>query len=74
MVTEQLERAFDKVRQLPEERQAAAVQALEIIAAQEGSPLTDAEIQGVKQAQHAVRRGEYASEDAVRSFFARFRA
>jgi hypothetical protein len=74
MITEQLELAFDKIRQMPEERQAAAVQALEVIAAQEESQLTDAEIQGVKLAQQAVRRDEYASEDAVRSFFARFRA
>jgi hypothetical protein len=74
MITEQLELAFDKTRQMPEERQAAAVQAMEVIAAQEESQLTDAEIQGVKLAQQAVRRDEYASEDAVRSFFARFRA
>jgi phage-related protein len=74
MIIEQLELAFDKIRQLPEERQAAAVQALKVIAAQEDPPLTDAEIRGVKLAKEAVRRGEYASEDAVRSFFARFRA
>ncbi|HJZ42986.1 MAG TPA: hypothetical protein VJ233_04630 [Hyphomicrobiaceae bacterium] len=74
MIIEQLELAFDKIRQLPEERQAAAVQALEVIAAQDDSALTDAEIQGVKLAQQTVRRGEYASEEDVRSFFARFRA
>jgi hypothetical protein len=74
MIAEQLELAFDKIRQLPEERQAAAVQALEVIAAQDDSALTDSEIQGVKLAQQSVRRGEYASEEDVRSFFARFRA
>jgi len=74
MIIEQLELAFDKIRQLPEERQAAAVQALEVIAAQDDSALTDAEIRGVKLAQQTVRRGEYASEEDVRSFFARFRA
>ena len=74
MIIEQLELAFDKIRQLPEERQAAAVQALEVIAAQDDFALTDLEIQGVKLAQQSVRRGEYASEEDVRSFFARFRA
>jgi phage-related protein len=74
MIIEQLELAFDKIRQLPEERQAAAVQALEVIAAQDDSALSDSEIQGVKLAQQSVRRGEYASEEDVRSFFARFRA
>jgi hypothetical protein len=74
MIIEQLELAFDKIRQLPEERQAAAVQALEVIAAQDDAALADSEIQGVKLAQQSVRRGEYASEEDVRSFFARFRA
>jgi hypothetical protein len=74
MITEQLELAFEKIRQLPEERQAAAVEALEVIAAQDDSGLTTSEIQGVELAQQSVRAGEYAREEDVRSFFARFRA
>ena len=74
MITKQLELVVEKIRRLPEERQAAAVEALEVIAAQDDDRLTDAQIQGVKLAQQAVRAGEYASEAGVRAFFARFRA
>jgi hypothetical protein len=69
-----LELVIEKIRQLPEERQAAAVEALEVIAAQDDDALTDPEIQGVKLAQRAVRAGEYASDETVKAFFARFRA
>jgi hypothetical protein len=71
MIAKQLELIVEKIRRLPEERQAAAVEALELIAAQDDDPLTDAQIQDVKQ---AVRAGEHASEAAVAAFFARFRA
>jgi hypothetical protein len=74
MTADQLELAFDKIRRLPEERQAAAVQALEVIAAQHDTALTGAEIEGVKLAQQSVREGKYAGEEDVRSFFARYRA
>jgi hypothetical protein len=74
MTADQLELAFDKIRRLPEERQAAAVQALEVIAAQDDTALTGAEIEGVKLAQQSVREGKYAREEDVRSFFARYRA
>jgi hypothetical protein len=74
MIAKQLELVVEKIRRLPEERQAAAVEALELIAAQDDDPLTDAQIQGVKLAQQAVRAGEHASEEAVAAFFARFRA
>ena len=74
MISEKLEIMVRKIRQLPEERQAAAIEALEVIVAQRDIMLTDAEIQGVKQAQDAVGRGEYASDEDVRSFFGRFRA
>lgn len=74
MTAKQLDAVVEKIRQLPEERQAAAVEALEVIAAQIDDALTAAEIDGVKQAQEAVRRGEYASDEDVRTFFGRFRA
>ena len=74
MTAKQLDIVVEKIRQLPEERQAAAVEALEIIASQIDDALTAAEIDGVKQAQEAVRRGEYASDEDVRTFFGRFRA
>ena len=74
MTATQLDTVIEKIRQLPEERQAAAVEALEVIAAQIDDALTAAEIDGVKQAQDAVRRGEYASDEDVRTFFGRFRA
>ena len=74
MTAKQLDTVVEKIRQLPEERQAAAVEALEVIAAQIDDALTAAEIDGVKQAQEAVRRGEYASDEDVRTFFGRFRA
>ncbi len=70
-----LEEAIAKVRSLPQERQKAAAQALAIIAAQsDADVLTSDEIAGVKRAQREVRRGKYASERKIRSFFARFRA
>ena len=75
MTTKMLENAIAKIRQLPEERQAAAAEALEIIAAQpDDDALSSIEIEGVKQAQRAVRKGEYAPDEAVSSFFRRFRA
>ena len=74
MTAKQLDTVVEKIRQLPEERQAAAVEALEVIAAQIDDALSAAEIDGVKQAQEAVRRGEYASDEDVRTFFGRFRA
>ena len=70
-----LEEAIAKVRDLPAERQKAAAEALEVIAAQLGNDaLTTAEIEGVKRAQKEVRRGKYAKDRKVGSFFARFRA
>ena len=74
MIAKQFELVLEKIRRLPEERQAAAVEALEVIAAQDDDRLTDAQIQGVKLAQQAVRAGERASEAAAGAFFARFRA
>lgn len=72
---EVLEEAIAKIRDLPEERQKAAAEALEVIAAQTATDaLTHEEIKGVKQAQRQVRRGKYASDRKVKSFFARFRA
>jgi len=69
-----LEEAIAKIRDLPKERQRAAAEAMEVIAAQSDNELSPAEIVGVKKAQKAVRAGKYASERRVRSFFARFHA
>jgi hypothetical protein len=70
-----LEQAIEKVRHLPEERQVAAAEALELIAAQaDDGALTSEEIEGVKRAQEAVARGEFASEENVEAFFTRFRS
>ena len=74
MIAKQLEIVIERIRRLPEERQAAAVEALEVVAAQADAPLIQTEIEGVRQAQDDVRRGEYASDEDVRAFFGRFRA
>ncbi|KAB2938283.1 MAG: hypothetical protein K8F92_16660 [Hyphomicrobium sp.] len=70
-----LEQAIEKIRNLPEERQAAAAEALELIAAQaDDAPLSADELEGVKRAQEAVRRGEFASDAKVKKFFGRYRS
>ncbi len=70
-----LEQAIEKIRHLPEERQAVAAEALELIATQgDDAPLSADEIEGVKQAQAAVARGEFASDANVKKFFDRHRA
>ena len=69
-----LEEAIEKIRDLPEERQVAAAEVLEVIAAQRIGKLTTQEIEGVRQAQKEVRRGKFASDQKVKAFFARFRA
>jgi hypothetical protein len=74
MVAKQLEIAIAKIKQLPEDRQLAAAEMIEVIAAQDDEPLTPKHVAGVKRAQKAVHRGEYASDKDVRAFFRRFRA
>ena len=70
-----LEQAIEKIKTLPEERQEAAAEALELIAAQvTDDTLTAAEIDGIKQAREAVCRGEVASDVQVAAFFGRFRS
>ena len=69
-----LEEAIAKIRDLPKERQMAAAEAMEVIAAQIDNRLSRAEIAGVKKAQKAVRAGKYASDRRVKSFFTCFRA
>ena len=70
-----LEQAIEKIKTHPQERQEAAAEALELIAAQvTGDALSAREVAGVRQAQEAVRRGEVASEDRVADFFGRFRS
>ena len=69
-----LEQAIEKIKTLPQERQEAAAEALELIAAQVADDaLTATEIDGIKQARDAVRRGEVASDAEVAAFFDRFR-
>ena len=72
-MTRIFEEAIAKIRELPKERQMAAAEAMEVIAAQIDNRLSRAEIAGVKKAQKAVRAGKYASDRRVKSFFARFR-
>ena len=69
-----LEEAIEKIRDLPKERQVAAAEMLEVIAAQRTGKLTAQEIEGVRQAQKEVRKGKFASDRKVKAFFARFRA
>lgn len=70
-----LEQAIEKIRHLPEERQAAAAEALELIAAQaDDTPLSTDEIAGVRRAQEAVRCGEFAIDAKVKKFFGRYRS
>lgn len=69
-----LEKAIEKIRELPQERQMAAAEVLETIAAQPSGKLNPEEIAGVRRAQREVRAGKYAGNRKVESFFARFRA
>ena len=69
-----LEEAIAKIRELPKERQMAAAEVMEVIAAQIDNRLSPTEIAGVKKAQKAVRAGKYASDRRVKSFFIRFHA
>ena len=73
-MTRIFEEAIAKIRELPKERQMAAAEVMEVIAAQIDNRLSPSEIAGVKKAQKAVRAGKYASERKVTSFFARFHA
>jgi hypothetical protein len=74
MVAKQLEIAIAKIKRLPEDRQIAAAEVIEFVAAQDDEPLTAKQAIGVTRAQKAVHRGEYASDKDVRAFFRRFRA
>jgi hypothetical protein len=74
MVAKQLEIAIAKAKRLPEDRQLVAAEALELVAAQNDAPFTSAQTAGIKRAQKAVHRGEYASDKDVRAFFRRLRA
>ncbi len=69
-----LEDAIEKVRDLSTERQMAAAEVLKVFASQGSGRLTTEEITGVRKAQKEVRKGKFASDRKVRSFFARFRA
>lgn len=72
MATKQLaknfERAIEKVRLLPRERQTAAALALELIAVDDNA-LTPSEIAGVKRARASVHAGKFADDSAVAAFF-----
>ena len=74
MTAKQLEIAIAKIKRLPEDRQIVAAEAIELVAAQDDAPLTAKQVAGVKRAQQAVRRGDYASDKSVRAFFRRLRA
>lgn len=69
-----LERAIEKIRGLPKERQEAAAEVLRVIAAQSSGKLTSREIEGVRRAQKEIRKGRFASDRKVKAFFARFHA
>ena len=69
-----LEQAVEKIRELPRERQMAAAEVLRVIAAQSSGRLSPREAEGVRQAQREVRKGKFASDRKVKTFFARFRA
>ena len=71
MTTRQLEKAIEKARLLPRERQIAAAAALEIIAVPDDR-FTLAETKGIKKARASVRAGKYVSDRAVVAFFLRF--
>ena len=70
MTMKQLEKAIEKVRRLPRERQAVAAVALEIVASDDA--LTPSEIKGIERACVSVRTGKYADERALAAFFRQF--
>lgn len=66
-----LEHAIDKIRELPEDRQAYVARVLEALADEAGDDgLTPAEIEGIEKAQAEIHRGEYADTE-VAAFYRR---
>ena len=66
-----LEQAIEKVRELPEDRQAYVARVMESLAVDSGDDgLTSEEIEGVEKAQAEIRRGEYA-DPVVAAFYRR---
>lgn len=72
-MTKLLEEGIEAVRGLPEDRQDIAGALLLLIAARERPSyrLTPEQIEGTRQAQAAVARGEFASDAAVEALFGR---
>jgi hypothetical protein len=73
-MTKLLEEAIDKIRELPEDRQAYAAAMLEIIAAQDHGVyrLTDEERTSVQAGLAEIGRGEIASDEDVAAMWNRF--
>jgi len=71
-----LEQAIEKIRALPEERQAYAAHVLEEIAseADEVPPLSDDERRLLREGVEAADRGDFASEEDVEAVLSRYRA
>jgi len=68
-----LEKAIEKVRKLPEDRQAYAAEVLEQIAAQHHGvfQIPDDHIAAVMEGLEQAERGEFATDEEVKAFFAR---
>lgn len=71
-----LEDAIEKIKNLPEERQAYAAEVLEQIAASEGGvfEIPDDHIAGVLEGLEQAKRGEFATDEEVEAVFARLGA
>ena len=69
-MTTLLKQAIEKIKELPKKRQDEAAEFLMQYASDEDLyPLTKEQIAGVKKAQASMRRGKFASEKWVKSFF-----
>jgi hypothetical protein len=69
-----LERAIDKVRELPADRQELVAELLEQFTADAVYPLSDIERLAVDEGLAELNRGERASASEVRAVFDKYRA
>jgi hypothetical protein len=70
-MTELLEKAIEALRELPPERQDAIGEMLLALAQPREYSLTPEQIEGIREAQESVARGEFASDDEIRRIFGR---
>lgn len=74
MTVQDLEETIAQIRALPADKQQYAAEIIDVLAAQDDSPLTPDERAGIAKAQASVHSGSYASDADVEAFFAKYRA